>query len=100
MKFSYLVDLPWSSLLYTLFDPCLGVEKKTFKESMHFHYHNLWPITQLIGRRGSFRPVIILYRYMHYISRGNDIIYPRNLIKELSFKSDICFSKIRASSAF
>ena len=34
IKFSILVTLPWSSLLYTL---CLGVEKKIFKEIMHFH---------------------------------------------------------------
>ena len=38
IKFTILVNPPYPSLLYTLSDLCLGVEKKIFKEIMHFHY--------------------------------------------------------------
>ena len=37
MKFTFLVDPPWSSLL-SLSESYLGVEKKIFKEIMHCHY--------------------------------------------------------------
>ena len=40
MKFTILVhpSLVIITIVYTLFDLCLGVEKKNFKEIMHFHY--------------------------------------------------------------
>ena len=39
MKFTILVDISLVTLFYfCLSDLCLGVEKKIFKETMHFHY--------------------------------------------------------------
>ena len=40
MKFTILVhpSLVIITIVYTLFDLCLGVEKKNFKEIMQFHY--------------------------------------------------------------
>ena len=69
IKFTILVNPPYPSLLYTLSDLCLGVEKKIFKEIMHFHYmaYVSMPKHKNPCPRGKFFTILVNPSFNYYI---------------------------------
>ena len=72
MKFTILVDPSLASLPYTLFDLCLGVEKKILKEIMHFHLMTYMTTPQYktacpwVNETYNFGRPFLSHHYSHY----------------------------------